>query len=115
LEAVHDPSVSNCVAAGSRYTPRPAFSCTPSTGIAAIAAVADGYGSMTIIMSSIFIALTISRPRVCEFGAWPQYTIARMFESWSMFSFFSITPSIQRETVMPGLPIIPGRSGLAAI
>ena len=31
-----------------------------------------------------------------------------MFESWSMFSFFSITPSIQRETVMPGLPIIPG-------
>ena len=72
LEAVHEPSVSNCVAAGSRYTPRPAFSCTPSTGIAAIAAVADGYGSMTIIMSSIFIALTMSRPRVCEFGAWPQ-------------------------------------------
>jgi len=58
--------------AGNRYTPRPAFSCTPSTGIAAIAAVADGYGSMTIIMSSIFIALTMSRPRVCEFGAWPQ-------------------------------------------
>src|SRR2546425_11351062 len=75
LEAVHDPSVSNCVAAGSRYTPRPAFSCTPSTGIAAIAAVADGYGAMAIIMSSIFIALTLSRPRGFEVGGVPQYTI----------------------------------------
>ena len=72
LDAVHEPSVSNCVAAGRRYTPRSAFSCAPSTGIADMAAVADGYGSITIIMSSIFIALTMSRPRVCEFGACPQ-------------------------------------------
>jgi hypothetical protein len=27
--------------------------------------------------------------------------------SWSISSFFSSTPSIQRETVMPGLPIMP--------
>jgi len=54
------------------------------------------------------IARFISSPRVCELGAWPQYTTARRFGSWSISSFFSITPSIQRETVMPGLLIIPG-------
>jgi hypothetical protein len=45
--------------------------------IAAIAAVADGYGSTTTIVSSFFIASTISLPRDWLFGAWPQKTIAR--------------------------------------
>ena len=74
--------------------------------IAAIAAVADGYGSMTTIRSSFFIASTISLPRDWLLGAWPQNTIARRFESWSISSFFSMTPSIQRDTVMPGFSII---------
>ena len=30
------------------------------------------------------------------------------FERWSISSFFSSTPSIQRDTVMPGLPIMAG-------
>jgi hypothetical protein len=73
-------------------------------GIAAIAAEADGYGSMTTIRSSLSIAVFISRPRVCEFGAWPQKIRPRRFESWSISSFFSSTPSIQRDTVMPACP-----------
>ena len=77
-------------------------------GIAAIAADADGYGSMTTSRSSLSIARFISTPRVCEFGAWPQKNRPRRFESWSISSFFSSTPSIQRETVMPGLVIMPG-------
>ena len=39
---------------------------------AAMAAVAEGKGSMTTSRSSLSIATFISRPRVCEFGAWPQ-------------------------------------------
>ena len=74
--------------------------------MANIAAVADGYGSTTTSRSSFFIASSISRPRVCEFGAWPQKMIARRLLSWSMASVFSVTPSIQRDTVMPGLAII---------
>ena len=50
----------------------------------------------------------ISKPRVCELGAWPQKNTPRRLLSWSMNSFFSITPSIQRETVMPGLLIMAG-------
>ena len=53
------------------------------------------------------MARFISRPRVCELGAWPQNTTPRRLESWSISSFFSITPSIQRDTVMPGLLIMP--------
>src|SRR5204863_2559791 len=99
FDAVTEPEVSNCVHAGSRYTPS-------LRTIAAIAAVADGYGSITTSVSSFFIASTISRPRVWLFGAWPQYTIARRLLSWSISSFFSMTPSIQRDTVMPGFSII---------
>ena len=61
---------------------------------------------MTTIVSSFFIASTISLPRVWLFGAWPQKTIARRLLSWSISSFFSSTPSIQRDTVMPGFSII---------
>ena len=43
-----------------------------SSGMAAIAAVADGYGSTTTSRSSLSMARFISRPRVCELGAWPQ-------------------------------------------
>ena len=75
--------------------------------IAAIAAVADGYGSMTTMRSSFFIASTISLPRVWLFGAWPHITSARRFGPWSISSFFSRTPSIQRDTVMPGFSIMP--------
>ena len=32
--------------------------------------------------------------------------MARRFGSWSTASFFSVTPSIQRETVIPGFAII---------
>ena len=60
-----------------------------------------GTGSTTTIRSSFSIAFFISGSRVCEFAAWPQNTIARMLFGWSMFSFFSSTPSIQRETGMP--------------
>ena len=74
--------------------------------IAAIAAVADGYGSTTASTSSFFIASTISLPRDWLFGAWPQKISARRLLSWSMSSFFSSTPSIQRDTVMPGFSII---------
>ena len=54
------------------------------------------------------MARFISRPRVCELGAWPQKNTPRRLLSWSMNSFFSITPSIQRDTVMPGLLIMAG-------
>ena len=97
-DAVQEPEVSYCVHAGSKYM----FSLRT---IAPIAAVADGYGSITTSRSSFFIASTISLPRVWLFGAWPQYTTARRLGSWSMFSFFSSTPSIQRDTVMPGFSI----------
>ena len=63
LEAVTLPEVSNCVAAGSRYTP------SLRSGIAAAAV---GYGSMMTIRSTFSIACFISRPRDCELGAWPQ-------------------------------------------
>src|SRR5688500_10715853 len=99
FEAVTEPSVSNCVAAGSRYAPS-------LRTLANIAALAEGYGSITTISSSFFIASIISEPRDWLFGAWPQKMIALRFGSWSIASFFSVTPSIQRETVMPGLAII---------
>jgi hypothetical protein len=65
FEAVALPSVSICVAAGSRYAPS-------FLAIANIAAVAEGYGSITTMRSSFFIASSMSRPRLCELGAWPQ-------------------------------------------
>ncbi|MNC93971.1 hypothetical protein D3C83_107130 [compost metagenome] len=65
FDAVTEPSVSNCVAAGRRYAPS-------LRTLANIAAVADGYGSMTTRRSSFFIASSISRPRLCELGEWPQ-------------------------------------------
>jgi len=67
---VHEPLVSNWVAAGSRYTARLGF--TSFEGMAAMAAVAEGYGSTTTSRSSLSMAFFISRPRVCELGAWPQ-------------------------------------------
>ena len=56
------------------------------------------------------MARFISRPRVWEFGAWPQKNTPRRLASWSMSSFFSSTPSIQRDTVMPFLAIIAGEA-----
>jgi hypothetical protein len=76
--------------------------------MAAIAAVALGNGSTTTSRSSLSIARFISRPRVCELGAWPQKNRPRRLLSWSISSFFSSTPSNQRDTVMPGLVIMPG-------
>src|SRR4029079_12182988 len=99
FDAVTDPDVSSCDAAGSRYTPS-------LRTMAAIAAVAEGYGSSTTIRSSFFIASSISLPRDWLLGAWPQKKMARRFGSWSIASFFSVTPSIQRDTVIPGLAII---------
>ena len=64
-----------------------------------------GTGSTTTSRSSFSIAFFISGRRVCEFAAWPQNTIARILSGWSMLSFFSSTPSIQRETGMPLLSI----------
>ena len=64
---------------------------------------------MTTSRSSLSIAFFISRPRVCELGAWPQKNRPRRLLSWSISSFFSSTPSIQRDTVMPGLVIIARR------
>ncbi len=61
---------------------------------------------MTTSRSSFFIASIISLPRVWLLGAWPQNTTARRLGSWSISSFFSSTPSIQRDTVMPGFSII---------
>ena len=52
------------------------------------------------------MASSMSLPRVCELGAMPQYTTALRLESWSTCSLFSSTPSIQRDTVMPGFSII---------
>ena len=46
-----------------------------------IAAEAVGYGSMMTIVSTFSIAFFISGPRVCEFGACPQKTMALRFES----------------------------------
>ena len=54
------------------------------------------------------MAFFISRPRVCELGAWPQNSTPRMLLSWSISSFFSRMPSIQRLTVMPLLVSIAG-------
>ena len=108
LLAVAEPLVSNCVQAGSRYTAWFGFLSSGLPGIAAIAAVALGKGSITTSRSSLSIAFFISRPRVCEFGAWPQKNRPRRLLSWSISSFFSSTPSIQRDTVMPGLVIMPG-------
>ena len=62
---------------------------------------------MTTSRSSFFIASTMSLPRVWLLGAWPQNTCARRFGPWSMRSFFSMTPSIHRETVIPGFSIMP--------
>ena len=62
---------------------------------------------MTTSRSSFCIASSISLPRDWLLGAWPQYTTARRFGPWSIMSFFSSTPSIQRETVMPGFSIMP--------
>ncbi len=60
-----------------------------------------GYGSMTTSMSSFSIAFFISVRRVCEFGAWPQNTMARTLSGWSMLSVSSRTPSNQRLTGIP--------------
>ena len=60
-----------------------------------------GTGSITTKRSSFSIAFFISGRRVCEFGAWPQNTMARRLLGWSMFFLSSRTPSIQRETGMP--------------
>jgi hypothetical protein len=65
LDAVQEPSHSYWVVAGRMYT----LSVRAS---AAIAALAEGNGSMMTNMSSFFIASTISRPRVWLFGACPQ-------------------------------------------
>ena len=70
FDAVTEPSVSSCEAAGRRYAPS-------LRTFANIAALADGYGSITTIRSTFFIASSISRPRDWLFGAWPQYTSAR--------------------------------------
>ncbi|MDT4837344.1 hypothetical protein FQZ97_710740 [compost metagenome] len=104
---MHEPLVSNCVAAGSRYTARFGLRSSGLPGMAAIDAVAEGYGSTTTSRSSLSIARFISRPRVCELGAWPQKKMPRRLGPWSISSLFSITPSIQRETVMPGFSIMP--------
>ena len=72
FDAVTEPLVSNWVAAGSRYTARFLLRSSGRPGIAAMAAVADGYGSTTTSRSSMSMARFISRPRVWEFGAWPQ-------------------------------------------
>ena len=72
FEAVHEPLVSNCVAAGNKYTARFLFWSSAAPGIAAIAAVALGKGSITTSRSSLSIARFISSPRDCELGAWPQ-------------------------------------------
>ncbi|MCY1381398.1 hypothetical protein D9M69_693010 [compost metagenome] len=72
FDAVTEPLVSNCVHAGSRYTARFALASSGRPGIAAMAAVAEGYGSTTTSRSSLSMARFISRPRVCELGAWPQ-------------------------------------------
>src|SRR6476620_6978068 len=71
-----------------------------------MAAVADGYGSLTTSRPSLSQAFFISRPRVCEFGAWLQNTIALTLLSWSISSFFSSTASTQRDTVVPDFSII---------
>ena len=68
-------------------------------------AVTVGYGSTTTRRSSFSIAFFMSGPRVCEFGAWPQNTMARRLSGWSMFSFASSTPSIQRDSGMPASSI----------
>ena len=108
LDAVQEPAVSNCVVAGNRYTARLAFWSSGLPGIAAMAAVALGNGSTTTSRSSLSMARFISSPRDWELGAWPQKNRPRRLLSWSISSFFSSTPSIQRDTVMPGLPIMPG-------
>ncbi|MNY07277.1 hypothetical protein D3C86_1400740 [compost metagenome] len=72
----------------------------------AMAAVAEGYGSTTTSRSSLSSARFISRPRVCEFGAWPQKNTPRTLLSWSIRSLFSVTMSIQRDTVVPDFSII---------
>ena len=42
FDAVHEPLVSNCVAAGNKYTARLGLASSALPGMAAIAAVADG-------------------------------------------------------------------------
>ena len=69
LDAVAEPLVSNCVHAGSRYTARLGLRSPAWPGMAAMAAVADGYGSTTTSRSSLSMARFISSPRVCELGA----------------------------------------------
>ena len=54
------------------------------------------------------MARFISRPRVWLLGAWPQKNKPRRLLSWSISALFSITPSTQRDTVMPLLVIMPG-------
>ena len=63
FEAVTDPEVSSCVAAGRRYTPSLRSGITEA---------AVGYGSTMTMRSTFSIACFISRPRDCEFGACPQ-------------------------------------------
>jgi hypothetical protein len=108
FDAVTEPDVSYCVHAGSRYTARFGFSSSALPGMAAMAAVALGNGSTTTSRSSLSIARFMSRPRDCEFGAWPQKNMPRMLLGWSIMSTFSSTPSIQRDTVMPDLDSMPG-------
>ena len=109
LEAVADPLVSNWVVAGNKYTLRFLLTTSPSAGgIAAMAAVALGYGSTTTKRSNLFIARFISRPRVCELGACPQKNKPLTLVCWSIMSFFSSTASTQRETVVPDFSIMSG-------
>ncbi len=49
---------------------------------------------MTTIRSSFSIAFFMSGRRVCEFGAWPQNTIALMLSDWATLALSSSTPSI---------------------
>jgi len=74
FDAVHEPCVSNCVAAGSRYTSRSGLGVYLASGSSHRRHGGGGgrKGSMTTRRSSLSIAGFISRPRVWEFGAWPQ-------------------------------------------
>ena len=47
------------------------------------------------------MAFFISKPRVWLFGAWPHMNMTLIGAFCAMFSAGSITPSIQRDTVMP--------------
>ena len=70
MSAHRTPAVVAEFASSARESGYAAIIC--GAGMAAHAAVADGYGSTTTSRSSASMAFFISSPRVCEFGAWPQ-------------------------------------------